>query len=135
MNRLALASACALAAIGLAGCSDNEAAIEENEATTADSATGEAAGGTETAAVTTFPQGSRIVEEEGVTFRIDADGTRVRLGPTDSRILVEEKVRYRVDPDGTRVRIDPDGAAIAVDGGDVEASVDADGPTLEVDTN
>jgi hypothetical protein len=134
MNRLALASACAVAAIGLAGCSDNEAAVEENAAT-AESAPAEPATGTETAAVTTFPQGSRIVEEDGVTFRIDADGTRVRLGPTDSRILVEDKVRYRVDPDGARIRIGKDGAALAVDGGDVEASVDADGPTLEVDTN
>jgi hypothetical protein len=109
--------------------------VEENAATSAESAPSEASGGTETAAVTTFPQGSRIVEEDGVTFRIDADGTRVRLGPTDSRILVEDKVRYRVDPDGARIRIGQDGAALSVDGGDVEASVDADGPTLEVDTN
>ena len=86
------------------------------------------------AASGSFPQGSRVVEEDGVTFRIDPDGTRVRLGTGDSRIVVEDDIRYRVDPDGTRVRIGPDGAQIEVDG-DVEANVDSSGPSLEVETN
>ena len=38
--------------------------------------------------------------------RVDADGTRVRLGDTDARILVEDGVRYRVDPGGARIRIE-----------------------------
>ena len=64
------------------------AACGSNESTTAnDSAAGEAVNGSASASTTTqtasaaFPRGARIVEENGVTYRIDADGTRVQLGP------------------------------------------------------
>jgi hypothetical protein len=67
-----------------------------------------------------------------VTYRIDADGTRVQLGPTDSRIVVENGVRYRVDPDGSRVRIGPQGATIDVDLPDVDVGVNEKG-NLDVD--
>jgi hypothetical protein len=90
---------------------------------------GTAGGGYNTTTTTTtassWPEDARIVVEQGVTYRIDPGGARIRLGPNDSRILVEEGVTYRVDPDGTRVRIDPDGAVIRVD---------ADGPAVEVNT-
>lgn len=59
-----------------------------------------------------WPATSRIVVEDGVTYRVDASGPRVRLGPNDSRIVTEGGVRYRVDPDGTRVRINPEGLRI-----------------------
>ena len=69
-----------------------------------------------------WPTGSRIVVDNGTTYRIDPGGVRVALGPSDSRILVENGVRYRVDPGGTRVRIDPSGAVIAVSPGRADLS-------------
>ena len=72
--------------------------------------TNTASAGAATAAA--WPATSRIVVEDGVTYRVDASGPRVRLGPNDSRIVTEGNVRYRVDPDGTRVRISPDGLRI-----------------------
>jgi hypothetical protein len=84
-----------------------------------DNASGAAAAGASASA--TFPRGARIVEEGGVTYRVDADGTRVRLGDSDARIVVENGVRYRVDPGGTRVRINPEGAAIDIDLPDIDA--------------
>ena len=132
MNKLIIASALCL---GLAACGDrDEAATADNAATPA--ATGEAtgasgpAGGTQTATAS-FPRGARIVEDGGVTYRVDADGTRVRLGPTDSRIVVENDVRYRVDPDGTRVRIDNDG--LSIDLPDVDVGINEKGnPDIDV---
>lgn len=62
-----------------------------------------------------WPAGSRIVVEDGVTYRIEPGGTRVRLGDSDSRIVIDNGVRYRVDPGGVRVRIDDSGAVIGVD--------------------
>lgn len=132
MNRLALTAALGAACLGLAACGDrgddNMAANDMLDANTA-STMGEGAGGDANAmasgtggnamATSAFPRGARIVEEDGVTYRIDADGTRVRLGTTDSRILVENGVRYRVDPGGTRVRIN-------------ERGIDIDGPDIDV---
>lgn len=65
-------------------------------------------------ATSSWPAGTRIVVDNGVTYRVEPGGVRVALGPSDSRILVENGVRYRVDPSGTRVRIDPSGAEISV---------------------
>ena len=79
---------------------------------------------TGTASGSAFPKGARIVDENGVTYRIDANGDRVRLGANDSRILVDNGVRYRVDADGSRVRIDPKGASIDVDLPDLTPDVD-----------
>jgi hypothetical protein len=73
------------------------------------------------AAATAWPEGARIVVEEGVTYRIDPEGSRVRLGPEESRIIVEDGVRFRVDPDGNRIRIDERGAVIDVDVDENEA--------------
>lgn len=121
MKRLALTTAVAVAALGLAACNaetteTNNVAMDGNEVTdtSADSAT------TTTTTTTSNWQGARIVEENGVTYRVDADGTRVALGPNESRIVVEDNVRYRVDPDGTRVRIGDDGLEVDVDGPDVD---------------
>ncbi len=61
-----------------------------------------------------WPAGTRIVVENGTTYRIGPDGARVALGPNDSRIVVENGVRYRVDPGGARVRIDENGVAVDV---------------------
>ncbi|HET9429154.1 MAG TPA: hypothetical protein VFO69_12420 [Allosphingosinicella sp.] len=121
MKRLALTTAVAAAALGLAACTaedtaeTNNLAAEGNELTdtSADSAGAATSDGDNW-------QGARIVEENGVTYRVTADGTRVALGPNDSRIVVEDNVRYRVDPDGTRVRIGDDGLQVDIDGPDID---------------
>ena len=129
MKRLLLAGALGL---GLAACNQtagNDQAAG-NGATTAGEPATEPTGGTETASAS-FPKGARIIEEDGAVFRVDADGTRVRLGPTDSRIVVENGVRYRVDPDGTRVRIDDRG--ISIDLPDVDVGINEKGnPDVDV---
>lgn len=131
MNKLGLAVA--TVCLVLTSCGGDERAADQNATTTEAVPVESSAGGDTT--VIAFPPGARIIEEGGVTFRIDPDGTRVRLGPTDSRIVVEDDVRFRVDPDGTRVRIDPSGAIIAVDDDDVSAKVrTGTNPAIEVDT-
>ena len=113
------------AALALAACGGDKAANNSASGnasgTTSGNATGAGdpsatsggAGGAEGTA-SAWPEGSRIVVEEGVTYRIDPAGTRVRLEPNDSRIVVENGVRYRVDPGGTRVTIDDRGAAVRI---------------------
>ena len=86
--------------------------------------------GTAAAGVTSnWPEGARIVVEDGVTYRIDPGGARVRLGSSDSRVEIIDGVRYRIDPGGTRVRIDEQGAVIRVGPGGVEATVPVGGDT------
>ena len=137
MKKLVLmASVC----LGLAACGDRQANTTDESATTAGNASSETATTTQSTTTQTataaFPAGARIVEERGVTYRIDPNGTRVELGPTDSRIVVDSGVRYRVDPDGTRVRIDPQGAVIDVDVPDVRVGINEKGnPDVDVTTN
>ncbi len=125
MKRFALTASLGPIGLGLAACGDydrNEAAYNDANAAYAEGeggnyAGGEAGGnysGTQTASAG-WPAGSRIVVEEGVTYRIEPGGARVALGPDDSRILVEDGVRYRIDPGGTRIRIDESGAEVVVD--------------------
>ena len=137
MKKLVLTAAIGAASLGLAACGDRT--VETNNAAAAGGETegnATAEGGSEGNAAgesgSTWAQDARIVEENGVTYRVDADGTRVRLGENDSRIVVENGVRYRVDPDGTRVRIDPRGARIDVDLPDVDVGVNEKG-NLDVD--
>lgn len=135
MNKLLLSAAASATCLVLAACggadnaADTNAAAEANGAeATVDPATTTAADGA------AFPQGARIVEEDGVTYRIDPDGTRVQLGPDESRIVIEDGNRFRVDPDGTRVRIDPEGVAVDVDLPDVDVGVnDRGNPDIDVD--
>src|SRR5687767_11224704 len=129
MNRLVLTAALGAACLGLAACGQNErndsaeangAAGETGSAAGTEDGNASAAAGSGAAAGTTYPKGARIVEEGGVTYRVDADGARVRLGDNDSRIVVENGVRYRVEPSGTRVRIDDQGLDIDIDTPDVD---------------
>lgn len=140
MKKLVLTAALGATCLVLAGCGERE---ETNAAATDEAAAGEAGGadgadgaadGTGTAtASAAFPAGARIVEESGVTYRIDPDGTRIRLAPTESRIVVEDGTRFRVDPDGTRIRIDERGAAIDVDLPDVDVGINERGnPDVDV---
>lgn len=102
-------------ALALAACGGNKATTNATAANTAGNAMAAAPAAAAPAGATTaaaWPEGSRIVTEQGVTYRIDTAGTRVRLGANDSRIVTESGVRYRVDPDGSRVRISPEGLRI-----------------------
>ena len=131
MKRTVLIASLGAVSLGLAACGgyEKEASYEKDNAAysaegkegayTTEGGAAYAAPG-QTAAVT-FPRGSRIVVEDGVTYRIDPGDVRVRLGDNDSRIVVDEGTRFRVDPDGTRVRIDDDG--LQVDVGDVDLDV------------
>lgn len=111
-------SALALAACGGNKAANNTAAMNSANTMSANSAapmTPAANASTNagaTAAAGAWPADSRIVEEGGVTYRVDANGTRTRLTASDSRIVTERGVRYRVDPDGSRVRISPEGVRI-----------------------
>jgi hypothetical protein len=139
MRIVALTAVCSALALAAGACAEQDpeedVAYTESETTTmADAGTAGTAAPTAESAdttttttgagtATTWPTGSRIVVEDGVTYRIDPGGARIRLGPNDARIVVEDGVRYRVGPDGTRVRIDESGAAIDVDADGVEADV------------
>jgi hypothetical protein len=139
MKKLALTAALGASCLALAACGDrNTNTADANDVAANDvSATGEAvdanAGTAATASAAAFPKDARIVEENGVTYRVDASGARVALGPNDSRIVVEKGVRYRVDPDGTRVRLDPKG--LAIDLPHVDLTPDVDLPDVDVGIN
>jgi len=139
-NILTIAAACGLA-VGAAACSgyDEDEAGYNNAANASGYAesdgvgnyAGGAGGGNAagTAAAGGWPAGSRIVVEDGVTYRIEPGGTRVVLGPADSRIVVENDTRFRVDPSGTRVRIDDSGAEIRVGPEGTSATIPVGGNT------
>lgn len=120
MKRFILTASLGPITLGLAACGsyeENEAAYNESNAAYSDQAGNYGAGGNYAGTATAggdWPAGTRIVVEEGVTYRIEPGGVRVALGPSDSRMVVEDGVRYRVDPTGTRVRIDESGAEISV---------------------
>ena len=116
-------SALALAACGGNKAANNSAANNSASMNASGAATGNATGAGDASATTggaggatasSWPEGARIVEEGGVTYRVDPAGTRVRLEPNDARIVVENGVRYRVDSGGTRVRIDDRGSALRI---------------------
>jgi hypothetical protein len=125
--RSLLTAATLASGLALGACDYNKSDYNEaNAAYDAGNAAyeGNAAGGYNAAtAASSWPEGARIVEESGVTYRIDPGGARVRLGPSDSVIVVEDGVRYRVDAGGTRVRIDEQGAVVSVGPNGVEANV------------
>lgn len=121
MKKLTLALL-AGAAVTIAACGGNKANNSAtNNSTSANGSAGAATSdsggpgaGAGAATASAWPEGSRIVIEDGVTYRIDPAGTRVRLEASDSRIVVENGISYRVDPGGTRVRIDQRGAALRI---------------------
>lgn len=117
MKTFTLTATLGAACLGVAACEVNTGdTVTDNEAAAAANEVATTVGGTEGTTTTTdvFVPGTRIIEEDGVFFRIDPGGARVRLAPEDSRILVVDGVRYRVDPGGNRVRIDETGAEISI---------------------
>ena len=134
MKKLVFTAALGATCLAIAGCSPADVTenTEGNVAAETEGVDGNATASGATAG-TAFPKGARIVEEKGVTYRIDPDGTRVALTGTDSRIVVEGDKRFRVDPDGTRVRIDDDGGAIDIDLPDVDVGINDKGnPDVDV---
>jgi hypothetical protein len=136
MRTFALTAAIGAACLGLAACGGGESGNTAANNTAAEDDGAEATGGEGNAAGSASAggatasggggdwKGARIVEEGGVTYRVNADGTRVRLGDTDARIVVENGVRYRVDPGGTRVRINEQGLDINMPDIDVPNDID-----------
>lgn len=137
MRHFTLTTALGAASLSLAACGGAEENAAENESAVAAGETGAMIGTGDLDAnaaasgggTSSFGTGSRIVEENGVTYRVDADGTRTALGENDSRIVVENGTRYRIDPDGARIRIDESGAAIDIDTPDIDA------PDVDVGVN
>ena len=135
MKRFVLTVALGASCLAIAACSPAD--VTENTEGNVAAETGAGAevdaNGTAASAGTAFPKGARIVEEKGVTYRVNADGTRVALTASDSRIVVEGDKKFRVDPDGTRVRIDDDGGAIDIDLPDVDVGINDKGnPDVDV---
>ena len=142
-TRLAFLSAASVLALSLAACG-TQADDPANEVNTADvevinetdTSTAAAEGDGTATTGSNWPAGTRIVTENGVTYRIEPGGARIALGPADSRIVVEGGNRFRVDPDGTRVRINEEGAVIDVDEDGVGATVNLGGNTsVQVNTD
>lgn len=118
MKKLIMAGALGTAVLLVSACGDNDAETEDTAAldtaaTPADT-TGTTAGTTTTTASADWPARTRIVQEGGVTYRVNPDGARVAIEDNSWRIVTEGGVRYRVGPTGTRVRIDDEGFDIDV---------------------
>ena len=125
MKKLILASALSATALLLSACgdsADDEAAVDDTTVvdTTADAGA--------TTADADWPRGTRIVEESGVTYRVNPDGTRVEIADNEWRIVTEGETRYRVGTGGVRYEIDEDGA-------DLDGAPDGGDPDIDIGTN
>ena len=109
MKKLLVTSALASAVLMLSACGDNDADTAADDTAAADTVAADAAGDTAATASADWPAGTRIVEEGGVTYRVDPAGARVAIEDDSWRIVTEGDTRYRVGPAGTRVEIDDDG--------------------------
>lgn len=119
MKKLILASALGTAALLVSACGDRDAETDDTavvDETATAQPTADAAGGTSTTTTASadWPARTRIVEEGGVTYRVNPDGARVVIDDNSWRVVTEGGTRYRVGPDGTRVRIDDEGFDIDV---------------------
>ena len=107
MKKLILSSALGAAVLLVAACGDG---AEEAAVDTADTDAMAGSAMADASASADWPAGTRIVDEGGTTYRVNADGTRVELG--DWRIVTEGEERYLVNDAGTRIRIDEEGLDI-----------------------
>ena len=135
MKKLLLTAALAPVGLLLSACGDNDADAPEADTAVVETDTADTAGTATAAADPNWPAGTRIVEEDGVTYRVNADDTRVEIGDGSYRIVTEGGERFRVDASGTRHRIDDDGLDIdlpAVEGVDVDLGTNQSG-NLDLD--
>jgi hypothetical protein len=136
MKKLIMTSTLGALALALSACNntDDDAATADDTAATAEADTAAA-----TTADADWPAGTRIVEEKGVTYRVNTDNTRVEIPAGGYRIAVVDGVRYRVDASGTGHRIDDEGVDIdlpAVEGIDIDLGTNKSGNLdLDVSTN
>jgi Flp pilus assembly protein CpaB len=86
MTAAALGAAASLAACGADASTEPAASDTATVADTLPTAT-------VTAAAADWPKGTRIVEENGVTYRVDPAGTRVALGDNGWRIVTDNGTR------------------------------------------
>ena len=129
MKNLTLTGALGAAVLLLSACGDNDAdTAADDTAVVVDDATSAA---TATTASADWPSGTRIVEDGGVTYRVDPAGTRVAIDDNSWRIVTDKDVRYRVDPAGTRVRIDDEGLDLS----GAASGPDIPGVDVDVGTN
>jgi hypothetical protein len=136
MKNLILSSALGSAVLLLSGCGgDADTTTADETAVATEAAATPAATGAVTASAD-WPKGTRIVQEGGVTYRIDPAGTRVAIDDNAWRIVTEDNVRYRIDPAGTRIRIDDKGVDLIPDvpGVDVDVGTNNKGH-LDVDVS
>lgn len=116
--KLVIYAAAGALTIALSGCykeGDYNAAGNDYSAANGDYDGNAAGNGYAQAAPSgSWPEGARIVVEDGVTYRIDPDGARIALGAEDARVEIVDGVRYRIDPGGARVRIDDQGTTIRI---------------------
>ena len=136
MKKLILTAALGTTALLLSACGDNDADTAETDTTVVETGTAEPAPAT-AAADPNWPAGTRIVEEDGVTYRVNPDDTRVEIEDGAYRVVVADGVRYRVDAAGTRHRIDDEGLDIdlpAVEGVDVDLGTNRSG-NLDLDVS
>ena len=134
MKNLILSSALGGVALLLSACGDTDADTAADDTTVVETDTADTAA-TTAAADPNWPAGTRIVEEDGVTYRVNTDDTRVAIEDGSYRVVVEDGVRYRVDGSGTRHRIDDYGLDIdlpAVEGVDVDLGTNQSG-NLDLD--
>lgn len=135
MKGLILTGAVGACALLVAGCeqrADDVAETDVSAAPAGEEAATEAATTAATAGSADWPKGTRIVEEGGKTYRVNADGTRVVITDNGWRIVTEDGKRYRVNDAGPRVRIDDDGLDLDVDlginkNGNLDLDVSTDG--------
>ena len=127
MKKLILSAALGSAVLLISACGDNDADTAEDTAVVDEAVD---TGGAATASAD-WPSGTRIVEEGGVTYRVDPGGTRVAIDDGSWRIVTEGDERFRVSSDGTRIRIDDDG--LDLDG--VASGPDIPGVDIDVGTN
>jgi hypothetical protein len=135
MKKFALTAALGSSLLALAACGDPDTdTIVADETSALDTAGATPAGAD-------WPAGTRIVEEGGVTYRVDPAGARVAIEDGSWSIVTEGDTRYRVSPGGTRVRIDREGLDLEgaasgpdIPGVDVDVGTNTQG-NLDVDVS
>ena len=98
MKTQILTSAIGALAFTLGACNNTDTG---DDADTADTAVETEAAPATTTASADWPAGTRIVEENNVTYRVNPDNTRVEIPAGGYRIVTVDGERYRVDASGT----------------------------------